>query len=467
MESVFYNGGFIGTTMDFGNTERYLLSGSIDPTTITLVANTGRVTLTGASLTLPAGLATGDLVIVASASDNDTPSYPTGYTQGQRGRSSVGYQWAYKFMGNPVDTTVSGLTNDSVTTHLAAAFRGVNSITPLDATSPTVTSAGSGTPNPPAITTVTNNAVVVALGFLDDDNVASTAGAPTNYTFAAASQGSGTGATVMAAFRTRASAGSEDPGAFSGGTDDNIGATLALRPGEVDNRVFGNQKNSGIWNIQAAYEEIYSKPPTNYSPRTSSLLIQSSTSYTFNNIDIGTATGDRLVVIGVTALGGSFSSGTISGLTINGVSATEAIQTPNNDNFTRTAIFYLSVTSGTTANIVATLSAGSAARCFITSYALYGLGSTTPLSTNTNAASTQSLTNTVDTAIGSIIISLGSVNALTTMNWTNVNQDFTAQDVRTMTGASLQTTTSGSRIVTLQQNSGTNQNMQLATAVWI
>jgi hypothetical protein len=274
MESVFLNGGMIGVTLDYGDTERYLLSGSIDPATITLVANTGRVTQTGASFTLPAGLQPGDLVIVASASDDNTPNYPTGYTQGQRGRDNVGYQWSYKFMGDPVDTTVSGLTNDARTPHLAIAFRGVNPTTPLDVSSPGVTDGGSGTPNPPAITTTTNNAVVVALGFLDDDNVASTAGAPTNFTFAAASQGSSGGATVMAAFRTKTPAGSEDPGAFSGGSDDWIAATLALRPGTIDNRVFGNQKNSGIWLLQSVYDELagtYSNPEASLGTATRTL----------------------------------------------------------------------------------------------------------------------------------------------------------------------------------------------------
>lgn len=247
MDSIFLNGGFIGRNADFFDTSSYFFGNDIS--TITEVANTGRVTLTGASLTLPAGLQPGDLVIVASASDDLTPNYPTGYTQGQRGRVNVGYQWAYKFMGNPVDTTVSGLTNDVRTPHLAIAFRGVDPTTPLDATPPTVTTGGSGRPNSPAITTVTDTAWVISLGFLDDDNVASTVTAPTNYTFLAASQGSSGGATVSAAYRVKTPAGAEDPGAFAAGGDDEwVAATLALRP--VVTPIFGNKKNTGIWSLQ-------------------------------------------------------------------------------------------------------------------------------------------------------------------------------------------------------------------------
>jgi hypothetical protein len=255
MESVFFNGGMIGATLDYGATDRYVIGETTGTATIELVGNTGRVTLTGASINLPSGLQPGDLVIIASSSDGTTPAYATGYTAGQRGRpDSTGYQWCYKFMGNPVDTTASGLTNNITTTHLAIAFRGVSSTTPLDATSPAVATDDAGSPNPPAITTATNNAVVVALGFLDDDLVSASAGAPTNYTFAAASQSSSSGSTVMAAFRTKTPAGSEDPGAFSGGSDDWAAATLALRPGTATIPLFGNLKNSGIWLLQAAYE---------------------------------------------------------------------------------------------------------------------------------------------------------------------------------------------------------------------
>jgi hypothetical protein len=253
MESIFFNGGFIGKTFDFTDTDKYILNEGATAPNIELVANTGRVTLTGASITLPSGLQPGDLVIVASASDDATPSYATGYTAGQQGRSSVGYQWCYKFMGNPVDTTATGLTNDVRTAHLAIAFRGVNPTTPLDVSSPSVATGGSGTPNPPPITTVTDNSVVVALGFLDDDNVAATAGAPANFTFAAASQGSSGGATVMAAFRLKTPAGSENPGAFSGGDDDWVATNLALRIAPAPEPVFGNQKNSGIWKLESTF----------------------------------------------------------------------------------------------------------------------------------------------------------------------------------------------------------------------
>jgi hypothetical protein len=124
-------------------------------------------------------------------------------------------------MGNPVDTTATGLTSGTTITHLAIAFRGVDLTQPLDVNTPSIAfNPSSGSPNPPAITTVTNGAMVVALGFLDDDRVAGSADAPLTYTFAAASQSSGTGSTVMAAYKELTVAGTDDPGTFTTTSDD-------------------------------------------------------------------------------------------------------------------------------------------------------------------------------------------------------------------------------------------------------
>jgi hypothetical protein len=199
---------------------------------IQFIEGTGRVTLSSASsINLPANLEPGDLVIVASTSDGTTPTYATGYTAGQRGREEgVGYQWCYKIMPNPVDTTATGLTSNSTTTHLAIAFRNVNQANPLDVTPPAIFADEGSNINPPAITTVTNGAMVVALGFLDDDRIANTLTEPTGYILSAASQSSSTGATVMAAHKLIPIAKLEDPPNFTTTSDDHAGATLALRP---------------------------------------------------------------------------------------------------------------------------------------------------------------------------------------------------------------------------------------------
>ena len=71
--------------------------------------------------------------------------------------------------------------------NLAVAFRGVDSSNPLDVTQTSNVRTGSSTrPNPPSITTVANNSLIVAFGFLDDKDVADNNGnpliAPNSYT---------------------------------------------------------------------------------------------------------------------------------------------------------------------------------------------------------------------------------------------------------------------------------------------
>jgi hypothetical protein len=262
MEPYTRNGSIIGKTMDFGSTEAY---GEEAGGSITFVGGTGiGVEDSSNNLTLPTGLQPGDLVIVTSGSDNNvTQLTPTGYTSMGSFNYAVDGWWSYKFMGDPVDTAISGLTFDGQTTHLAVVFRGVDQSTPFDAAYVRMPNNDEiGTPDPSPITTVTDGAMVVALGYLDDDKVASGVTAPTGYTLAATSQSVVAGVTVMAAYKVLATAGTEDPGAFGGGSD-NIGAfTIALRPAVSGGGGSTNKKNSGIWDLQAVYETKASQPPS-------------------------------------------------------------------------------------------------------------------------------------------------------------------------------------------------------------
>lgn len=182
-----------------------------------------------------------DFVIVMLSSDNldtsDLTVSTSGYTAGQQGlTSSVRYGWWWKRMGAVPDTNVTitygGATDLEGFRMIAVAFRGVNASTAFDATSPSVTIGTTGNPNPPAITTVTNNAWVIAMGFLDDDRVDMTA--PSGYTLIRAN-GAGTTDTessaIAMAYKLKTPAGLDDPAAFGGaGNDTWVAATAALRP---------------------------------------------------------------------------------------------------------------------------------------------------------------------------------------------------------------------------------------------
>jgi len=165
----------------------------------------------------------GDIIIFASASDNTQVTAPTGFafTQEYTTDDEPYAAWGYFTYTN--ESSLTGLLSASDTAHIAICFRDV--VTVSNAAS---LATGSGQPNPPSITVATP-AMILALGFLDDDII--TATAPTNYTLAI-SQNAGLsfqGVTVMAAYREITTGSSEDPGAFSGGNDQGVAATIGLQ----------------------------------------------------------------------------------------------------------------------------------------------------------------------------------------------------------------------------------------------
>lgn len=183
-------------------------------------------TSTSTSMSVPSGLAEKDLVIVASYANNTSQNLPTGFTNGQDGNvmSITYYRWSYRLMGSTPISSVSGLSSSSA--HVCFALRGVDSSTPLDVSVPNITDFFMGMPNPPAITTATAGAWIVAVGFLRADNITPTA--QSGYTLIGYQSNTGT---VMVSYKVKSTAGSDDPAAFGGsGFDIWAAATFALRP---------------------------------------------------------------------------------------------------------------------------------------------------------------------------------------------------------------------------------------------
>lgn len=222
---------------------------------ITVVGSVGFEIEAGSSteaISIPGTLAQNDIVQVAVCTDDEIASpvaAGTGgiasgqsYTDiyfsvdGSGSKANPGHHVAYKRMGGSPDSTV---TINQVSAKKQAGtiyvLRGVDTTTALDAT-PTHNALNSnGAPDPPSITTVTANAMVVVIGLLDDDDVASSVTAPSGYTNLIAgdtAQGStSVGATSMVASKIIATAGVEAPAAFGGGlSDNNRTITVAYRP---------------------------------------------------------------------------------------------------------------------------------------------------------------------------------------------------------------------------------------------
>jgi hypothetical protein len=169
----------------------------------------------------------GDLCFVIVGSDTTQPNLPSGWSDASAITYGNGFQRTiYKVMGATPDTTVSltGLSASGASA-VAIAFRNAEYSTITTAT------AASGMPNPPSVTTTINNSVVLIVGAVDDDSFSDTA-APSGYSNLIEQEAVGdTGMTVMAAAKTVATAGAEDPGAFTGsGTDDWYAASIILVP---------------------------------------------------------------------------------------------------------------------------------------------------------------------------------------------------------------------------------------------
>ena len=169
--------------LDAGNTKSYDASGSI----ITYVGGTSDSD-NSSSFTL-SGLQSGDLVLYFSAEDAADVATPTGaswtaipglVTQPDNDgdpSSAVFYVFA-----TGTSVTASGLNTAKENVRVMIAFRNVNSTNPFDVNA--TENSSSGVPNPPSITPVTNKSMIVAVGLLDDEDIANTISPPTGYTTA-------------------------------------------------------------------------------------------------------------------------------------------------------------------------------------------------------------------------------------------------------------------------------------------
>ena len=212
-------------------------------TDISYVTGTSNSDPATSSFTL-SGLQTGDLVFLFSASDSSNQNTPTGENWAaipglttQPDNDSNPDSAAFYVAAAGTSVTASGLDTGSDVVHVMIAFRNVNPANPFDVNSTADT--GSGLPNPPSITPVTDNSMIVAVGLLDDEDIANIVGPPAGYTPAlnmdtqgGASDGGAGGATIMTAYKLLATAAAENPANFNSTTNGDLykAITIALRP---------------------------------------------------------------------------------------------------------------------------------------------------------------------------------------------------------------------------------------------
>ena len=187
---------------------------------------------------LPASLSEDDIVVTAGVCDlglSSTWVNTAGWTSlyHHTGGITVYYDVWYKRMGATPDSTVNiDQQANRITTCVSQAYSGVDTTTAID-NSYSLSDGSSGMPNAGSHTTVTNGALRIIIGALDDDDVTGTA--PSGYTNLVTNNtgvGDGsTGASIMLASKIAATAGAEDPAAFGGSGSDGWRAIhFALRP---------------------------------------------------------------------------------------------------------------------------------------------------------------------------------------------------------------------------------------------
>lgn len=187
------------------------------------------------------------------------------------------------------------------------------------------------------------------------------------------------------------------------------------------------------------------------------------TTYTFTAVDIGTASSTRLVVVTVQGRGNPLANRTISSATIGGVSATLV---SNQSGGNPSAIISAVVTTGTTADVVITWSAGMSI-CIIGSYSLYDLASNTATQTRTdNTWSSGKAEVSLPVENNGIVIGGVSSTTSSSASWSNLNENYDSlQEGRTYSSASKQMTSTAASY-NISVTIGANSAGVLAVAHW-
>lgn len=222
---------------------------------ISLVGTASGGNTDGADVTisLPAGMAQNDIVLVTGGHANTNPSNAAavstgGYTQllEEHHLNACGMVAAYKRMGASPDTSVTcvgGANASSAVAYTVMVFRGVDTSTAIDATT-TSANGGSSQPNSPSITTVSDGAAVIS-AFVQRYDGAITA--PTGYGDAVTVARTDTDKCCAgSAWKAVATAGAENPPQWTASSFLFwIAFSIALKPAESGTFGDGSLSSSG------------------------------------------------------------------------------------------------------------------------------------------------------------------------------------------------------------------------------
>lgn len=154
--------------------------------------------------------------------------------------ANMSVAWARATVAAPANITVTGPSTASFSSGaILLVFRNQDETVPMDATPTTATGINDTTPDPPAITSVTQGAAIVTFGCAAYSDTATfqITGVPAGYTATvnlANTAGTSRDSTISAAYLMNQAPGTYNPGTFTtGGTDVDsswAAVTLAIRP---------------------------------------------------------------------------------------------------------------------------------------------------------------------------------------------------------------------------------------------
>lgn len=225
--------------------------------------------------------------------------------------------------------------------------------------------------------------------------------------------------------------------------------------------------------IVANSQTITILPPASIALTDSSVSYTSTSTYTFTNQSLGTASSDRYIIVTIGAANGQRD---ITSVTVAGITATQVGQIQSDGGGTASStsgIYIAAVPTGTTGNIVVTFT-GSHTGCAIGVYAVRNLKSATPLSVVTVGPdnTVTSASATLTTKVSGFVIATAATkeNGITGWTWTNATENYDL-DLRGLpdfdratAGATATTSSNGSVTVTATSTTGGSYQVTFVAA---
>lgn len=194
--------------------------------------------------------------------------------------------------------------------------------------------------------------------------------------------------------------------------------------------------------------------------------VANATNYSFSSVAIGTASSDRIVIVGVVLSSASAGAPrTTSSVTVGGISATKIVERVNTDRES-VSIWAAQVPTGTTATIAVNTS-GSEGRAGVITWAMTGKSSVAAFATAFDSNTSSDPNATIDIPANGAAVAVATVGQNTSTTWTGLTErhDSSVESVSVQTGAS-DNFASAQTALSVTANFATNGQNSMVIASW-